>query len=168
MGKKYNKEPQKLRNQKLLASLLRAYIYRVHVACLHIRPVGSTWNVVRPKVSGKAKSECGLFVGVWGKCFNLRFLAVSFLIFILQNCKYQGTFTLGIFKVLAKQWPRKSLLPRSLVACILRVTIVRPWTSCDLMREKVTFLINQGEKHEKAMIKNAIVRDHWAQKIKIP
>ena len=39
--------------------------------------------------SSKAKSGCGLFVGVWGRCFNLEFLAVSFFFTILQNCKYQ-------------------------------------------------------------------------------
>ena len=33
------------------------------------------------------------------------------------------------------------------------------------MIAKVTFLINQGEKDEKGMIKNTIVRDHWEQKI---
>ena len=42
--------------------------------------------------SGKAKSGCGLFVGVWGRCFNLTFLAVSFFSVILQNCKYQRAY----------------------------------------------------------------------------
>ena len=36
------------------------------------------------------------------------------------------------------------------------------------MTAKVTFLVNVGEKHENLMLKNAIVKDQWAQKIQIP
>ena len=57
----------------------------------HARPIGSTLK------SGKAKSGCGLFVGVWDRCFNLKFLAVSFFFIIPYISKFSRHIIFVVF-----------------------------------------------------------------------
>ena len=71
---------------------------RIQLASLRMR-VETGLSVKRPLESGKAKEGvancgCGLFVGRWGRCFNLKYLHFpTFSLYILQNGSYQRAYT---------------------------------------------------------------------------